>query len=353
MADNTISLPDFESLNLNNDTAVFSCLEPRAASVAFSVFQAINLIYHFRPRSQWWALQILSRQAGEVDGFEVRHKQWRGLWSHLSDSAVESKVSVYNRRLKEDQAKVGFRFVNIQRQKPIRKDDGSYVGMPTFYGEGDFWDAFRHVQNQYLNIDLLALPRVERLARYVTIIEVWGENRNYKPIIRERKEKNKSEKSVKEKSANGAEAESAGITVTRAMSELQQMPRSEQFQFVKDFTEEATSHLIADSQDYIEGAHIFSKVQTAALIGGKHSLDDLRMRIAKHNGGRPSNSGMRAAALRASQDKANALMAECEQLAALCETSDAPDCADYWRRWAESLKDFRWAITEDRKGRAV
>jgi hypothetical protein len=261
---------------------------------------------------------------------------------------VEQKVSVNNRQLREQQKLVGFQYVHIEKRRPVQKEDGSYRGLPTLYLNGQFWELFESVQWQCRTEDLLKLPRVARLARYASLVESWGSKRGCKPLDRAQKQ----QKSKTATASEAAGAEPGGITVARAMHELQQMPRSDQFQFAKDFTETVTGHLIADSQDYDEGAHIFSKIQTSALIGGKSALDDLRQRIARLNRrGVTVKPGLRAAALRQCLDETAAMLLKYDQLALLCEASDFVEGADFCKRSAASLRDFRWAMSEDRKGK--
>lgn len=140
-----------------------------------------------------------------------------------------------------------------------------------------------------------------------------------------------------------AETENGGITVTRTISEALRLPRRERVDFAKDFIEAMTGHLISDSQDYAEGAHILSKMKTVVAMG-QHQLDDLRQRIAKLNGGRPPASDSRAAALRVHQDNAAATLANFEQWAIQADMDGLPEVADCWRHFASSLRDLRWAI---------
>lgn len=355
MGNNTTERPLIQDSDLHDDSVIYRACKPRVRVFEIDVLETIGIILNFRPSSLKIAREIIRRQGGEDVTLSFTDAALaEALFPDLPEEYRLRKSKRGKQNLIEDQSNSNFRFIWKAPRQVEQNESGEYRGLPTKYRPGDYWKVSDELQarSNQKGRELFAVNVHQRRKLEREMLSEILDERGCKKIVRERGEAGK--RKPKEKSASGVEAESAGITVSRAMHELQQMERPAQFQFVKEFTETATSHLIADSQDYDEGAHIFSKVQTAALIGGKHGLDDLRQRIARHNNrGRPANPALRAEALRASLDEAAAMILKCEQLAALCEVGDAPECADYWNRWLASLRDFRWAITQERKGRAA
>lgn len=348
---------------LHDDSVAFSELSDAVLAEAQGVWPETGSYYKWRRGTIRLMIYVHYFTGGESGRHKIPHSVLAPkMHPHASPDSALKGLRRDLKSAEKDFAACGFWPILFKRgTRELYDKSGNLTNDPakadprqTKYVESTYWwsepgaEYLHLIRESAGGIDLMARDRLGRIAGLAEIIKTVGAHFG-KPAIIDKPQESKSKSEEKAKPENG------GITVARFMHELQQMPRRDQVPEFNNIIEAGISHLIADSQDYPEAVHIFSKAQTAMFIGGKHSLDDLRQRIARlNNSGRPAPPpGTRAAALRSHLNNIAATLASFEQWTAQADADDLPEVAALWRHFTASLNDFKWAISEERKGRAA
>lgn len=148
--------------DLHRNTVIFVSLTPEVATIINEIVHALFLELKWRVSCKAFLIELLSRLA-ERDSFECSHDVFSAdLFPSMSEGVRRNKISRWASKLKEDQLLSKYQAVWVVSRNPKQLASGEYVGQPTEYKRGDFWNLFACVQQAAKDCDLMNQPLKNR-----------------------------------------------------------------------------------------------------------------------------------------------------------------------------------------------